>query len=470
MKNHTRLLSNVVVLGLGSAISKLTVFLMMPLYTACLTPSSFGTVDILINTAVLLLPLVSLSAPDAVFRFAAGGYDEGAVLAVGRRLLLWGGFLLLAVLPILGLFEILRPYLIYLALYVIFSVLHSYAAHILRARGQYTLYTVQQVFCTLLTVALAFLFLPVLGLGERGYLASILLADAITALILCIYLGRGKREASDASQLLRPMLRYALPLIPTATLWWVLTVCDHYILLAFHGEAAIGLYAAAGKLPALLTFAASIFMEAWHFAAIREAEEKRGALFERIYAAFLPAMILLVLTLILCAPFLVRHLFALDFSEAALYVPLLSVASLFAALSSFLGSVYLVKLRSGASLATAFVGAAVNVTLDLLWIPSQGALGAMAATLASYITIFLWRTAHCRRVMPFKQHVGKLTLSTLALSALAYLTMIGKTKVALWLILPSLLPFWRELYDSTLLFVEFGKSFLHILTKKEKRS
>ena len=471
MKNNARLLSHVIVLGLGSAVSKLTVFLMMPLYTACLTPASFGTVDILINTAVLLLPFVSLSAPEAVFRFAAGGYEEGAVLAVGRRLLLWGSFLLLAVLPLLGFFGILRPYLLYLGFYVVFSVIHSYAAHILRARGQYGLYTVQQVFCTLLTVSLAFLFLPVLGLGERGYLASIFLADAITALILCIYLGREKEEnQTNASQLLRPMLRYALPLIPTATLWWVLTVCDHYILLAYHGEAAIGLYAAAGKLPALLTFAASIFLEAWHFAAIREKEEKRGALFERIYAAFLPAMILLVLMLILCAPFLVRHLFALDFSEAALYVPLLSVASLFSALSSFLGSVYLVKLRSGASLVTAFVGAAVNIVLDFLWIPSQGALGAMAATLASYITVFLWRGAHCRRVMPFKQHIGKLTLSTVFLSMIAYLTMTGKMQIALWLVLPSVLPFWRELYDSGRLFLQFGKRFLHISTKKEKRS
>ena len=95
MKNNARLLKNVIVLGLGSVISKLTVLLMIPLYTASLTPAAFGTVDILINTAVLLLPLVSISAPEAVFRFAAGGYDEGEVLAVGREMLLFGSFLLL---------------------------------------------------------------------------------------------------------------------------------------------------------------------------------------------------------------------------------------------------------------------------------------------------------------------------------------------------------------------------------------
>ncbi|MBO5327069.1 MAG: polysaccharide biosynthesis C-terminal domain-containing protein [Clostridia bacterium] len=471
MKNNARLLKNVIVLGLGSAISKLTVLLMIPLYTASLTPAAFGTVDILINTAVLLLPFVSISAPEAVFRFAAGGYSEGEVLAVGRRMLLFGSFLLLFALPVLGLFDIFRPYLLYLFFYVLFSVIHSYAAHVLRARGQYGLYTVQQVFCTLLTVSLAFLFLPVLGLGERGYLMSIFLADAVTALILCVYLGRERAgKVRDTSQLLRPMLRYALPLIPTATLWWVLSACDHYILLAYRGEAAIGLYAAAGKLPALLTFAASIFLEAWHFAAIRESEERKGVLFEKIYAVFLPAMILLTLTLILCSPLFVQRLFAFDFSEAALYVPLLSVASLFSALSSFLGSVYLVKLRSGASLVSVLVGAAVNLTLDFLWIPSQGALGAMMATLASYMTIFLWRAVHCHRIMPFTQHLGKLTLSTLFLLGVAYLTMMEHLEAVPWLILPTILPFWRELYDTARLFIQFCRRFLHISTKKEKRS
>ena len=171
--------------------------------------------------------------------------------------------------------------------------------------------------------------------------------------------------------------------------------------------------------------------------------------------------------LILCSRYLVDRLFAESFAQAALYVPLLAVSSLFSVLSSFLGSVYLVKLRSGASLMTAFVGAAVNVVLDFLLIPSQGALGAMAATLISYVTVFLWRAAHCHRVMPFALHMGKLTLSALFLSVIAYLMMIEKIRAVPWLILPTLLPFWREIYDSALLFLRFFKSFVHISAKNE---
>ena len=94
----------------------------------------------------------------------------------------------------------------------------------------------------------------------------------------------------------------------------------------------------------------------------------------------------------------------------------------------------------------------------------------MAATLVSYITVFLWRAVHCHRVMPFAQHIGKLTLSTVILLIVAYLTMIGQINAVLWLIAPAILPFWRELYDTGRRFLQFGKSFLHISTKKEKRS
>jgi O-antigen/teichoic acid export membrane protein len=368
----------------------------------------------------------------------------------------------------LGIFDIFRPYLLYLFFYVLFSVIHSYAAHILRAKGQYGLYTVQQVFCTLLTVSLAFLFLPVLELGERGYLASIFLADAVTALILCVYLGRERAgKARDASRLLRPMLRYALPLIPTATLWWVLSACDHYILLAYRGEAAIGLYAAAGKLPALLTFASSVFLEAWHFAAIRERECDRAGTFERIYGSLLPVLVSFVVLLIVMARPLVGRMLAADFAKAADYVPFLAVAALFSALSSFLGSVYVVKLRSGASLLTALVGAVVNVILDLAWIPARGAIGAMSATLVSYIVVFLWRAVHCLRVMPFDQRLGKLTFSTVLL-VLASLLMIGEVNApAVACGALSLIPFWREIDDSVRFFLSYGKKMLQNKTKNK---
>ena len=247
MAKKGQLLSNIVFLGLSSVASKLTVLFMLPVYTAHLSPAAFGTVDVLVNTAVLLLPLVSFGAPEAVFRFAAGGEAEEAVLAAGRKMLRFGFLLLPPAITVLFLFRVLRPYLLHLTLYVCFSVLHSYFSHLLRARGKYGLYALQQVFCTAVTVTLAYLFLAVLELGVGGYLCAVLAGDGITALALVLYLRPQHKSAGGESPLLfRRMLRYAVPLIPSAALWWVLAVSDRYILLHTHGQAITGVYAAAG--------------------------------------------------------------------------------------------------------------------------------------------------------------------------------------------------------------------------------
>lgn len=469
MAKNSRLLFNIAALGLGTACSKLAVFLLMPLYTAALTPAQFGSVDILINTAALLLPLISLHLPETIFRFAAEGENEGAVLAVGKRFLWVGGLILCLVMPFLAAFAALRPYLIHLFCYVAAATLHSYASYILRARGQYGLFSIQQIFCTLVTVSLAVLFLPVLELGVGGYLAAVYLADGLTALILYAYL-RPPIALEAEPTLQRSMLRYCIPLIPTALLWWVVASVDRYFLLWIHGKAVVGIYAAAYKLPALMTFAAGVFLEGWHYAALHAREAHRQGMFERFYGALLPVLISFSLLLILGSDFLVEVLFAADFAQAASLVPFLAIAILFSALSSFLGSVYVVKRCSKASLATAALGACVHAAACALLIPKFAAAGAVAATMISYFTVFLRRAVDCRRMMPFSQHMGQLTLSVCALLVVALLRVTGHDLMA-WACAPlTLLPFWVEIrYIFRFLYIRVKKIRI-FSTKREKRS
>ena len=88
MSREGRLFSNTLLLGGGAALCKLLSMLLLPLYTAALTPAEFGTVEIFVTTAVLLIPVASCYAPQALFRFVAQG-EEGSVF-VGGILMLFG--------------------------------------------------------------------------------------------------------------------------------------------------------------------------------------------------------------------------------------------------------------------------------------------------------------------------------------------------------------------------------------------
>ena len=71
MNKYQTLAANTILMSAGTLGSKLLVFLLVRVYTGCLTPAEFGTADLITQTANLLIPLVSLDVADAVFRFAA---------------------------------------------------------------------------------------------------------------------------------------------------------------------------------------------------------------------------------------------------------------------------------------------------------------------------------------------------------------------------------------------------------------
>ena len=447
MKTKEILLSRSLLLGVATGISKAAVFLLMPLYTAYLSPAAFGAADVIAGTAVLLLPFVSFNAPEAAFRFLVGGESEKTVFSCAVLMLTGGFAVLLLLMPFTAVLPVLETYRVYLFFYVLASVARSFLSHWVRARGNYTLYAVQQVFCTLSTVALLVLFLPVLHLGTGGYLAATVTADALTAAILLFYLRPWRYFAFSAvrKEPLAAMLRYALPLMPTTVLWWVTSVSDRYIILHYHGENVMGLYAAAGRIPSVLTFGVAAFLEVWHYTAVRAGERERARLFDRVYALLLPVLTALAAFLVLFARPLTGLLFAADYAGAALFVPILTVGSLFSALSAYLGSIYTVRLHSVASLLTALFGAALNVLLNLWWIPRGGATAAALATAVSYLAMFLLRVFHSRREMSFDPRLFKLTAAAALLTPVAFLSFKGPDPALFLLCAAALVPFAAEI-------------------------
>ena len=64
---YKTLVSNTMLISLGTFGSKLLVFFMVRFYTSYLTPADYGTADLITQTANLLFPLISLGITDGVF-------------------------------------------------------------------------------------------------------------------------------------------------------------------------------------------------------------------------------------------------------------------------------------------------------------------------------------------------------------------------------------------------------------------
>lgn len=415
MNKYQTLAANTILMSVGTFGSKLLVFLMVRFYTGYLTPAEYGTADLITQTANLLIPLVSLDITDAVFRFAAerrGGRTEA--FSVGLRVITLGSAGLLLVIALLQGVPAVRAYGFLLASFVIASCCHALCAHFVRAQGNTALFAAQGFFNTALFIGLNVLFLAVFHWGIRGYVLSTTVANLITTGLL-VFRARLWRYAGLAPRrgLRRQMLRYCIPLIPTAVFWWIMGVSDRYMVKWFLGSDANGIYAVAYKIPTILTILATVFMDAWQLSAIAESDGDRQAhlrFYGRIWDAFASAVFLCAGGIIALSPLLIRLLAEEAYYSAWQYIPVLTLSMAAAAFSNFMGSVYVVTKQSKASFWTSLVGAGSNIVLNLWLIPQIGLQGAAAATFLSCLAVFLIRLVNARQLLPFPLSGRKLAL------------------------------------------------------------
>ena len=417
-KNKYRtLLDNTFLLSLGTFGSKILTFVMVRFYTGVLTPSDYGTADLIMQTANLLLPVVSLGITNGVFRFALDRKEHRkSIFSAGLYTILLGSLILLAAGPLLSRSEDLHEYVELICAYTLASCLHSLCAQYIRAEGKTALFAGQGIFNTALVIWFNILFLQVFRLGVFGYVMSVVVADGICTgyLVLREKLWKLLVPKPDDS-VTKAMLRYSIPLIPATIFWWITSVSDRYMVTWFLGTEANGLYAVACKIPTILSLLSTIFMEAWQFSAISEATGDREVhirFYSQVWGFFLSAMVLVGSVMIVLCQLEIRVLAARSYYAAWQYVPVLAMAMVFSAFSSFMNSVYVVMEKSHLSLWTAVWGAGANILMNLWMIPRIGIQGAAIATLVSYLMCFGIRAVSARRLIPFRLYPVRLTVST----------------------------------------------------------
>lgn len=421
MGKYKRLLSNTAILGAGTFASKVLVLLLMPFYTAILSTSEFGTADLIAQTANLLIPLAAVGICDGIFRFALDSdEDTKGIFSTGVAILLGGSAVLCLLIPLLGCWDRLSNYTILIALYVIAANFHAAFANYIRALGKTTLFAVQGICNTVLTILLNILFLVVFDMGSTGYVLSVVFADACMAALL-FFVARLYRDLSVRAvkkDTARAMLKFSVPYVPTTMMWLITSVSDRYIVTAYCGESVNGLYAAAYKLPTLLSLVSGVFVEAWHFSTVKDAsEEEKADFFGTVYVNFMSVMFMGAAVLVAGSQIFTRILLADAYYASWEYVPVLVAATTFSTLVSFLGSVYFLKKKSTLSMLTAMAGAVINVILNFVMIPDHGAMGAAVATLISYLAVYLIRAYDTRNYLRFSLHSWRVLINTLLLFA-----------------------------------------------------
>lgn len=419
-KKYKRLLSNTAIIGLGTMASKLIVFLLVPLYTACLSPAEYSAADIITQSANLLMPIMALGICETVFRYTLDKtLNRKCVLTTGFAICLMGTLGVLILFPILNSFAYFDGYMWLIVLYTFAANVHSLFAQYVRARGMTTLFALQGIIGTFIVVLLNIIFLVFFKMSVIGYVLSTVISDIAVSvfLLVTVRLDYAIRPKYFNYWLMRDMLSYSLPLIPTTIFWWIVNVSDRFMIKEMISDEVNGLYGVAFKIPTILILLSGMFIEAWQFSAVTERDKvsrhAHSVFFGTVFDSFQGLMFIAASGLIAFSKVISMIMFSDAYYEAWNYMPLLIMATVASSLVTFMGSVYLVDKKSVQSFITSAVGAGTNIIFNLIMIPTLGANGAALATLISYVTVFIIRVFNTRQYVWFDIHEKKLTANAI---------------------------------------------------------
>ena len=433
MGRYGQLAKNTVLIGVGSFSSKVLTFLCVPLYTALLTTEQYGIADIITTTSILVFQILTLSVSEGLMRYCLEeGSDKRGFFSASMIITLAGFVVLAAITPlannVAAIADCYPLFMMYYAGYTLYTTISYFA----RGIESIVAYSVCGVLNTVLTIVLNLIFLVVFQAGLVGYIAAFAISFTVSALIL-FFSVRGYRYCTlrgIRSYLVRDLVSYSVPMIPNGISWWVSNSAGLYSVMLFCGASASGIYSAAQKIPAIIYALCGIFMTAWRISSVKgfgSVESKE--FYARILQGFLAFSSVLTAVLIIFVKPVSSIMYAADFQEAWRYVPLLTIAVYYHSLDEFFGSVYTSALRTKMLFISAAVGAAINILMCIVLVPTIGLDGAAVAMLISYILIYVVRDIHTERFFPFprfrREQVVCTVLLLVSAFAIAHLETVG---------------------------------------------
>lgn len=429
MNKYKTLASNMLILAVGQLSSKLLVYVMLRFYTGVLGTAGYGEMNVIVNACDLLISVVSLSIASGVMRFALDERNNGKmVFSIGINTILSCAVLFLAVTPLIGKIPFLKGYEWMIFIYVELGAIKEVCAIYIRSRQSVALFAIDGIVTTVATVVYNLLLLGVFKFGIVGYIFSIVLGNITSIIFLNVTskLFMQYRPFGNDRTLRNSMLRYSIPLMPSQIMWWIINVSDSFMVLEMIGKDASGIYSFAYRFPNLANLAMGIFSQAWRMTAITERNSRTTSNFYSNAFSMMQTILFIACAgiMLILRPMIMPFFAAKGFETAYLYVPILLGAVIFQSMDNFLGSIYEAAQKTTHSMTSSVIGAVTNVVLNIVFIQAIGIMGAAAATIISYIVVFVYRIVDTKKYLYMKVYWLKIGVNLALLSGMAFSVML----------------------------------------------
>lgn len=423
-KRYKQLISNTGVFAASKMASKIIVFLLLPFYTNILTTTEYGTTEMVLTYANLLVPILSLSIQESVFRFGLDAEsNKKSILSNAVLVTVILVAVAIVILPTIVCYLDLSGYVFLFTVLVCSMMFRQIFNLFLKANNKNVNFAIDSVIYSFTLAGSNILFLSLLGLRVNGYILALIIANIIS-IVYCVLTGKAYKYISVSSvdiTLLKKMLLYSIPLILNQISWWISNSSDRILLGKLDSFSSVGIYSAAAKIPAIISNFISVFIQAWVITAVENFKSEEGKkLFKNVFQYFNIMLIIGTYAVLISNQLITHIMLGEEFRSAYRYMPTLMVSTFYLGYAYFWGVIYTAEKKNIQAMMSTLISAVVNIVLNCVFIPTWGIQGACVATCAAHALMAVYRMIDTRKIMKFDWDAKRVLLSNglLILSAI----------------------------------------------------
>jgi O-antigen/teichoic acid export membrane protein len=275
-----------------------------------------------------------------------------------------------------------------------------------RTFGRMKKYSVLLLLQTLSEVGFIVYFISS-GFGIMGAVISLLISKAIVLIIAASLIFNEIGITKPNFHGMNNYLKFGLPLVPTTILGWIINSSDRYLIGYFLSSHMLGIYSAAYGISTVIAIFVAPF-QIILFPTISKLYGKREYKETNKYLAYsLKYFLFLTIPAIFGLSVLSKQVLLImtnpEFvSQGTVILPIASIGLFFFSLygSIFTWILYLVK-RTKLIMTISLISAAINIILNIYFIPIYGIVAAAMSTLFSYLILFILTFYFSRKHLKF---------------------------------------------------------------------
>lgn len=419
-KRKKEFAKNTAILTFGKICTQSISFLLLPMYTAILEPSDYGTVDLIVTYNTLLLTLVALQFDQGLFRFMLDDRHNRK-----RNLELFSSVLSISVIQVVVftlIYYIINPFITlqykqYLVIDIILSVFLQLFMQFIRGLGRSLDYAIASFISAAGTVLFNVVFLVFVHLDGLGLIYSILLSKilAILYLVLKNRLWQYYSIKCVKKGVFAAVAKYSIPLVPNNLAWWVINASDRTIIVAFLGTALNGIYTVANKFSNVFINFYNILNLSWtenvslHFTD-DDRDEYLATMVTTLFDLFAAACI----GIIACLPLVFDSFINSKYASAYPHIPILMIAMLFRVIVGLYSVVYVAQKKTMSIMLTTIGAALINVVVHLLLVNKIALFAASLSTLIAFMVVAIYRYIDINREIRLRLERKNLIITIIA--------------------------------------------------------